>query len=78
LLSLFTTLFFLWGFITVLNDILIPHLKNVFDLTYFKAMLIQFSFFEKPIEKSELVIEIERHKYTSEYLELVRDFYLKM
>ena len=44
----------------------------------FKRSLIQFSFFEKPIEKSELVIEIERHKYTSEYIALVQDFYLKM
>lgn len=44
-LSILTTLFFMWGFITVLNDILIPHLKNVFDLSYFQAMLIQFSFF---------------------------------
>lgn len=40
-----TTLFFLWGFITCLNDILIPHLKAVFDLSYGQAMLIQFCFF---------------------------------
>lgn len=40
-----TTLFFLWGFITCLNDILIPHLKNVFSLNYAQAMLIQFCFF---------------------------------
>lgn len=40
-----TTLFFLWGFITVLNDILIPHLKAAFDLNYTEAMLIQFCFF---------------------------------
>ena len=40
-----TTLFFLWGFITCLNDILIPHLKGVFSLTYTQAMLIQFCFF---------------------------------
>nr|WP_276539193.1 sugar MFS transporter [Pseudoalteromonas agarivorans] len=40
-----TTLFFLWGFITVLNDVLIPRLKGVFDLTYFEAMLVQFCFF---------------------------------
>lgn len=40
-----TTLFFLWGFITCLNDILIPHLKAVFDLSYSQAMLIQFCFF---------------------------------
>lgn len=40
-----TTLFFLWGFITCLNDILIPHLRNVFELSYTKAALIQFCFF---------------------------------
>ena len=40
-----TSLFFMWGFITSLNDILIPHLKNVFDLTYTQAMLVQFCFF---------------------------------
>ena len=40
-----TSLFFMWGFITCLNDILIPHLKGVFDLSYSQAMLIQFCFF---------------------------------
>jgi len=40
-----TCLFFLWGFITSLHDILIPHLKNVFSLNYTQAMLIQFCFF---------------------------------
>lgn len=40
-----TSLFFMWGFITCLNDILIPHLKGVFSLTYTQAMLIQFCFF---------------------------------
>nr|WP_194710072.1 sugar MFS transporter [Pseudoalteromonas sp. S16_S37] len=40
-----TTLFFLWGFITVLNDVLIPRLKGVFDLNYTEAMMIQFCFF---------------------------------
>ncbi|WP_434925983.1 sugar MFS transporter [Shewanella sp. HL-SH2] len=40
-----TSLFFMWGFITCLNDILIPHLKSVFSLTYAEAMLIQFCFF---------------------------------
>src|ERR1700681_633283 len=44
-LAMVTTLFFMWGFLTCLNDILIPHLKSIFDLTYAKAMLIQFSFF---------------------------------
>ncbi|WP_283122415.1 sugar MFS transporter [Neisseria sp. HMSC066H01] len=40
-----TTLFFMMGFITCMNDILIPHLKDIFDLTYVQAMLIQFCFF---------------------------------
>jgi len=44
-LVVLTSLFFMWGFITCLNDILIPHLKNVFDLSYFQSMLIQFCFF---------------------------------
>ena len=44
-LAMVTTLFFMWGFLTSLNDILIPHLKSVFDLNYAKAMLIQFAFF---------------------------------
>jgi FHS family L-fucose permease-like MFS transporter len=35
----------MWGFITVLNDILIPHLKGLFDLNYTRTMLIQFTFF---------------------------------
>jgi MFS transporter, FHS family, L-fucose permease len=38
-------LFFMWGFITVLNDVLVPHLKSIFDLSYAKVMLIQFAFF---------------------------------
>src|SRR6202047_2111959 len=44
-MALFTTLFFFWGFVTVLNDILVPHLKSIFDLNYAKVMLIQFAFF---------------------------------
>jgi FHS family L-fucose permease-like MFS transporter len=44
-LTSLTTLFFMWGFITCLNDILIPHLKGVFDLNYTQSMLIQFCFF---------------------------------
>ncbi|WP_032097678.1 sugar MFS transporter [Alteromonas genovensis] len=40
-----TTLFFMWGFITCLNDILIPYLKGAFNLTFTQAMLIQFCFF---------------------------------
>jgi len=44
-LSVVTTLFFMWGFVTVLNDVLVPHLKAIFDLNYTKVMLIQFAFF---------------------------------
>jgi FHS family L-fucose permease-like MFS transporter len=44
-LVVLTSLFFMWGFITCLNDILIPHLKVVFSLNYTQVMLIQFTFF---------------------------------
>lgn len=40
-----TLLFFLWGFITVMNDVLIPYLKEGFSLSYFQAGLVQFAFF---------------------------------
>jgi FHS family L-fucose permease-like MFS transporter len=44
-MAIVTTLFFMWGFITCLNDILVPHLKALFDLSYSKVMLVQFAFF---------------------------------
>jgi FHS family L-fucose permease-like MFS transporter len=44
-LAVVTTLFFMWGFLTCLNDILVPHLKPIFDLNYAEIMLIQFAFF---------------------------------
>lgn len=44
-LAVVTTIFFMWGFLTCLNDILIPHLKAVFELNYARAMLVQFTFF---------------------------------
>ena len=40
-----TSLFFMWGFITCLNDILVPHLKSIFQLSYTESMLIQLCFF---------------------------------
>jgi FHS family L-fucose permease-like MFS transporter len=40
-----TILFFMWGLLTSLNDVLIPHLKAVYTLTYVQAMLVQFCFF---------------------------------
>ena len=44
-LAIVTSLFFMWGFLTCLNDILVPHLKSIFDLSYARVMLIQFAFF---------------------------------
>jgi MFS transporter, FHS family, L-fucose permease len=44
-LAVVTTLFFMWGFLTCLNDILVPHLKSIFDLSYTRVMLVQFAFF---------------------------------
>ncbi len=44
-MAMVTTLFFMWGFVTCLNDILIPHLKAIFDLNYAEVMLVQFAFF---------------------------------
>lgn len=43
-----------------------------------KRSLLQLSFQENEIETNELVIEIERHKYTQDYIDLVQDYYLKM
>jgi FHS family L-fucose permease-like MFS transporter len=44
-LAIVTTLFFMWGFLTCLNDILVPHLKSIFDLSFSQVMLVQFAFF---------------------------------
>ncbi len=43
--AIMTVLFFMWGFMTVFNDILIPRFKDAFTLSYFQAMLVQFAFF---------------------------------
>jgi FHS family L-fucose permease-like MFS transporter len=40
-----TAQFFMWGFLTCLNDIMIPHLKGIFELNYAQAMMVQFCFF---------------------------------
>src|SRR5690349_2426193 len=44
-LAIVTILFFMWGFLTCLNDILVPHLKAIFELSYTQVMLVQFAFF---------------------------------
>lgn len=43
--TIMTILFFMWGFMTVWNDVLIPRFKEAFTLNYFQAMLVQFAFF---------------------------------
>lgn len=40
-LSLLATLFFMWGFITVINNTLLPHLRSVFELDYTQTTLIE-------------------------------------
>ncbi len=44
-MAVLTSLFFLWGFITVLNDVLVPHWKSLFSLSYFEGSLVQFCFY---------------------------------
>lgn len=40
-LTLLASLFFMWGFITVINNTLLPHLRSVFELSYTQATLIE-------------------------------------
>ncbi|RSZ56953.1 sugar MFS transporter [Massilia atriviolacea] len=44
-LIIITILFFMWGLLTSMNEVLIPHLKSVYELSYLQAMLVQFCFF---------------------------------
>jgi FHS family L-fucose permease-like MFS transporter len=44
-LVIVTCLFFLWGMLTSMNDILVPHFRSIFDLSFARVMLVQFSFF---------------------------------
>src|SRR5215471_12733697 len=44
-LVVLATVFFMWGFATVLNDVLVPHLKAVFQLNYGQSLLVQFTFY---------------------------------
>ena len=61
-----STLFFMMGFITCLNDILVPYLKEVFRLDFGQAALIQFCFFGAygltSIPSSQLIERIGYHK----------------
>src|SRR6202047_332970 len=44
-IAVLSVIFFTWGALTCLNDVLIPHLKAVFAMNYAQTMLIQFTFF---------------------------------
>src|ERR1700719_4413597 len=44
-MAVMAAVFFMCGFLPTLNDVLIPHLKSVFSLSYFQVMFVQFSFF---------------------------------
>ncbi|RYH75934.1 methyltransferase domain-containing protein [Flavobacteriaceae bacterium 144Ye] len=55
----------------------ILHVKGA-ENTPIKRSLIEFSFIEKTVKYSNLIIETERHNYTKEYIDLTKDFYLKM
>ncbi|WP_242112706.1 sugar MFS transporter [Luteimonas aquatica] len=44
-IAVVSLIFFTWGGLTSLNDVLIPHLKAVFQMNYFQTMLIQMTFF---------------------------------
>jgi FHS family L-fucose permease-like MFS transporter len=56
----------MWGFVTVLNDVLVPHLKSIFDLNYARVMLVQCSFFSSyfifSIPSARLIDWIGYHK----------------
>lgn len=55
----------------------ILHIKG-HEKALFKRSLLQFSFLQKEVETSTLTIELERNVYTNEYIQLTKDFYLKM
>jgi len=61
-LTVVTSLFFMWGFITCMNDILIPFVRKVFELGRFESLLVQFSFFGAYFIGSLLYIIISTKK----------------
>ena len=65
-LTLLASLFFMWGFITVINNTLLPHLRNVFDLTYTQTTLIEsvwfIAYFVASIPSAKLIERIGYRK----------------
>ena len=65
-LTLLASLFFMWGFITVINGTLLPHLRSVFELSYFQAALIEsvwfIAYFFASIPSAKLIERIGYQK----------------
>jgi FHS family L-fucose permease-like MFS transporter len=65
-LRLLASLFFMWGFITVINNTLLPHLRSVFELSYFQATLIEsvwfIAYFFASIPSAKLIERIGYQK----------------
>ena len=65
-LTLLATLFFMWGFITVINNTLLPHLRSVFDLNYTQTTLIEsvwfIAYFVASIPSAKLIERIGYQK----------------
>lgn len=65
-LTLLATLFFMWGFITVINNTLLPHLRSVFDLNYTQTTLIEsvwfIAYFFASIPSAKLIEHIGYQK----------------
>jgi len=61
-LALLATLFFMWGFITVINNTLLPHLRSVFDLNYTQTTLIEsvwfIAYFVASIPSAKLIARV--------------------
>ena len=65
-LTLLASLFFMWGFITVINNTLLPHLRSVFDLSYTQTTLIEsvwfIAYFVASIPSAKLIERIGYQK----------------
>ena len=54
-LAIVTTLFFMWGFLTCLNDILVPHLRSIF-LEQFKVQKTSYSISKSPHDQYATIV----------------------
>jgi FHS family L-fucose permease-like MFS transporter len=65
-LTLLASLFFMWGFITVINNTLLPHLRSVFELSYTQTTLIEsvwfIAYFVASIPSAKLIERIGYQK----------------